>query len=133
MKCPSCVSAELVHDTRDVPYTYKNESTVIPAVTGEFCPACGETVLDATESTRVSGAMLAFNKQVNASIVDPGFITTVRKKLELDQREAAEIFGGGVNAFSRYENGKTKPPLALVKLLKLLDHHPELLNEVRFG
>jgi len=25
--------------------------------------------------------------------------------------------GGGVNAFSRYENGKTKPPLALVKLL----------------
>ena len=133
MKCPSCVSAELVHDTRDVPYTYKNESTVIPAVTGEFCPACGETVLAATESTRVSGAMLAFNKQVNASIVDPGFITTVRKKLDLDQREAAEIFGGGVNAFSRYENGKTKPPLALVKLLKLLDHHPELLNEVRLG
>ena len=133
MKCPSCVSAELVHDTRDVPYTYKNESTVIPSVTGEFCPACGETVLDACESTRVSAAMLAFNKQVNASIVDPGFITTVRKKLDLDQREAAEIFGGGVNAFSRYENGKTKPPLALVKLLKLLDHHPELLNEVRLG
>lgn len=133
MKCPSCVSAELVHDTRDVPYTYKNESTVIPAVTGEFCPACGETVLDTSESTRVSTAMLAFNKQVNASIVDPGFITTVRKKLDLDQREAAEIFGGGVNAFSRYENGKTKPPLALIKLLKLLDHHPELLNEVRLG
>ncbi len=39
--------------------------------------------------------------------------------------------GGGVNAFSRYENGKTKPPLALVKLFKLLDRHPELLNEVR--
>lgn len=95
--------------------------------------ACGETVLDASQSTRVSGAMLAFNKQVNASIVDPGFITTVRKKLDLDQREAAEIFGGGVNAFSRYENGKTKPPLALIKLLRLLDHHPELLNEVRFG
>lgn len=40
-------------------------------------------------------------------------------------------FGSGVNAFSRYENGKTEPPLALVKLLKLLDRHPELLNEVR--
>ena len=46
------------------------------------------------------------------SIVDPEFIVSVRKKLNLDQREAAEIFGGGVNAFSRYENGKTKPPLA---------------------
>jgi HTH-type transcriptional regulator / antitoxin MqsA len=75
--------------------------------------------------------MLEFNKQVNASIVDPNFIISVRKKLLLDQREAAEIFGGCVNAFSRYESGKTKPPLALVKLLKILDRHPDLLNEVR--
>lgn len=131
MKCPSCAAAELVHDTRDMPYIYKGESTIIPAVTGDFCPACGETVLNMTESSRVSAAMLEFNKQVNASIVDPGFIASVRKKLALDQREAAEIFGGGVNAFSRYENGKTKPPLALVQLLRVLDRHPDLLAEVR--
>lgn len=131
MKCPSCAAAELVHDTRDVPYIYKGESTLIADVTGEFCPSCGEMILDATESTRTSRVMLDFNKQVNASIVDPGFIASVRRKLALDQREAAEIFGGGVNAFSRYENGKTKPPLALVKLLRLLDRHPDLLIEVR--
>lgn len=133
MKCPSCASAELVHDTRDIAYTYKGESTILPAVTGDFCPACSEAVLDLAESTRTSRSMLEFNKQVNASIVDPGFIASVRKKLALDQREAAEIFGGGVNAFSRYENGKTKPPLALVKLLKVLDRHPDLLNEVRMA
>lgn len=131
MKCPSCAEAELIHDTRDIRHAYKGEATIISAVTGDFCPACDELVLDAAESARVSAAMLEFNKQVNASIVDPGFIAGVRKKLALDQREAAEIFGGGVNAFSRYENGKTKPPLALVKLLKVLDRHPELLNEVR--
>jgi len=33
--------------------------------------------------------------------------------------------------FSRYENGKTKPPLALVKLVKVLERHPDLLTEVR--
>lgn len=131
MKCPSCATAELVRDTRDMPYTYKGESTILPAVSGDFCPACGEVVLDSAESARTSAAMLAFNKQVNAAIVDPGFIAGVRKKLALDQREAAEIFGGGVNAFSRYENGKTKPPLALVKLLKVLDRHPDLLDEVK--
>lgn len=131
MKCPSCAAAELLRDTRDLPYRYKGESTVIPAVTGDFCPACGEAVFEAAESTRVSGAMLAFNKQVNAATIDPGFITRVRKQLALDQREAAELFGGGVNAFSRYENGKTRPPLALVKLLKVLERHPELLDEVR--
>jgi HTH-type transcriptional regulator/antitoxin MqsA len=131
MNCPSCTEAKLQHDTRDMPYTYKGESTVILAVTGEFCPACGEAVFDVVESRRINLEMLEFNKQVNASIVDPSFITKVRKKLALDQREAAEIFGGGINAFSRYENGKTRPPLALVKLLRVLDRHPDLLAEVR--
>jgi putative zinc finger/helix-turn-helix YgiT family protein len=74
-----------------------------------------------------------FNKQLNTSIVDPAFIARVRKKLALDQRQAAAILGGGTNAFSRYENGKTKPPLALVKLFMVLDRHPNLLNEVRAG
>lgn len=131
MKCPTCAMAEMVRDTRDTSYSYKGEATIIPAVMGDYCPACGEVVLDPDESMRVSALMLEFNKQVNASIVDPGFIASVRKKLALDQREAAEIFGGGVNAFSRYENGKTKPPLALIKLLKVLERHPDLLNEVR--
>ena len=131
MRCPICAKTELVADTRDIPYTYKGESTVIPEVSGDFCPACGEAILNAAESSRSSAMMLEFNKQVNASIVDPEFISSVRKKLALDQREAAEIFGGGVNAFSRYENGKTKPPLALVKLLKVLERHPDLLTEIR--
>ena len=131
MKCPVCGAAELIHDTRDLPYTYKGETTLIAAVTGDFCPSCSEAILDLGESTRTSELMLQFNKQVNAAYVDPGYITSVRKKLALDQREAAEIFGGGINAFSRYENGKTKPPLALVKLLKVLERHPDLLNEVR--
>ncbi|MGA2602307.1 MAG: type II toxin-antitoxin system MqsA family antitoxin [Bryobacteraceae bacterium] len=133
MKCPSCAGAKLVRDTRDIPYTYKGETTTIPAVRGDFCPACGESVLAAAESSRVSAAMLEFNKQVNASIVDPRFIARVRKKLALDQRQAAAIFGGGPNAFSRYESGKTKPPLALVKLFMVLDRHPNLLNEVQAG
>ena len=131
MKCPCCAAAELIHDIRDMPYTYKGDATIIPAVTGDFCPACGEVVLDREHGDRYSELMLQFNKQVNAAYVDPNYILKVRRKLDLDQREAAEIFGGGVNAFSRYENGKTRPPLALVKLLKMLDRHPDLLNEVR--
>ena len=131
MKCPVCGAAELIHDTRDLLYTYKGEASTIPAVTADFCPACDESITDMTETERVMRKMQAFNKQVNGAIVDPGFIVMVRKKLKLGQREAAEIFGGGINAFSRYETGKTKPPLALVKLLKVLERHPDLLNEVR--
>lgn len=131
MKCPCCGGADLIHDTRDIPYTYKGETVSIPAVTGDFCPACGEVVLNQEQGDRFSELVGQFQRQVNASYVDPAYIAEVRKKLKLDQRQAAEIFGGGVNAFSRYEKGKTKPPLALVKLLKVLDRHPDLLPEVK--
>ena len=131
MKCPNCGAAELVPGKRDVPYTYKGVRTTVAAVMGLFCASCGESVTDLAESKRTMALMLAFNKQVNAGKFDPDFIAHVRKKLDLDQREAAAIFGGGVNAFSRYENGKTKPPLALVKLLKVLERHPDLLDEVK--
>ena len=131
MKCPSCGAAQLQRETRDVPYNYKGENTTIPAVTGDFCPACDEVVLNREHGDRYSEMVGLFQRQVNAAFVDPDYIAKVRKKLDLDQRQAAELFGGGVNAFSRYENGKTKPPLALVKLFKLLDRHPDLLIEIK--
>jgi len=38
-------AVELVRDTRNLPYTYKGETTV-PAVTAnDFCPACGQSGL----------------------------------------------------------------------------------------
>jgi HTH-type transcriptional regulator/antitoxin MqsA len=55
----------------------------------------------------------------------------VRKKLNLGQKEAGKLVGGGVNAFSRYETGKTPPPVPLVKLIRILDIHPEMLSIVR--
>ena len=131
MKCPSCGAAELIRDTRDMPYTYKGETTTIALVTGDFCAACDEVILNREHGDRYSELIGLFQRKVNAAYVDPAYIAKVRKKLDLDQRQAAEIFGGGVNAFSRYENGKTKPPLALVKLLKVLERHPDLLDEVR--
>ncbi|MFT3673521.1 type II toxin-antitoxin system MqsA family antitoxin [Aestuariivirga sp.] len=131
MKCPCCGGAELLNDTRDLSYSYKGESTTIPEITGQFCPSCGEVILNREYGDRYSEAVASFQRQINSAYVDPSYIAKVRKKLDLDQRQAAELFGGGVNAFSRYENGKTKPPLSLVKLLKLLERHPDLLNEIK--
>jgi HTH-type transcriptional regulator/antitoxin MqsA len=57
MKCPECGAAELVSDTRDLSYTYQGHTTVIPGVTGDFCPACGECVLDRVNGDRYSAAL----------------------------------------------------------------------------
>jgi HTH-type transcriptional regulator / antitoxin MqsA len=65
MKCPICGKKELRLDTRDMPYTYKGQTTVIKATAGEYCDACDEVIFDMSEANRMSNAMLAFNKEVN--------------------------------------------------------------------
>ena len=79
MKCPVCGAAELVHDTRDLPYIYKGEQASIPAVTGDYCPACGEVVLDREHGDRYSELIGLFQRQVNATYVDPSYIAKVRR------------------------------------------------------
>jgi HTH-type transcriptional regulator / antitoxin MqsA len=71
MKCPSCGAAALMHDTRDLPCTYKGESTTIPAVTGDFCPACGEVFLNREHGDRYSESVRLFQSQVRNEIEMP--------------------------------------------------------------
>ena len=66
MQCPFCGEGSLVHQTKDMPYTYEGKSTVIPNVTGDFCGACGECVFTDKESKRIGDAILAFNREVSA-------------------------------------------------------------------
>ena len=85
MKCPVCGAAELIHDTRDLSYIYKGETSLIPSVTGEFCPACDEVVLNREHGNRYSELVGLFQRQVNSAFVDPDYIAKVRRKLDLDQ------------------------------------------------
>ena len=74
MKCRRCGAAKLIHDTRDMPYIYKGETSTIPAVTGDFCPVCGEVVLSREHGDRYSELIAVFQRQVNAAYIDPAFI-----------------------------------------------------------
>ncbi|MBF2717400.1 type II TA system antitoxin MqsA family protein [Agrobacterium vitis] len=132
MKCPVCGGAELTHETREIPYTYKGKTITIKGIEGDFCHACNEVILDRLNGDEYATKIRAFKRQVNEEAgIDPDFIAKVRKKLDLDQKEAGRVFGGGDNAFSRYERGRAKPPVSLVKLLTILDKHPELMAEVK--
>ncbi len=131
MKCPVCGGAELKHETRNLAYEYKGRKTDITGITGDYCDACGEVILDRPDGEHYAKQVAAFVRKINAQEVDPQFIASVRKRLNLDQRQAAEIFGGGANAFSRYETGRVAPPKPLVLLFKALDKHPELFEELK--
>ncbi len=128
-KCPSCGIADMVFESRDIPFDYKGERLVVQNVLGWFCTSCNEAVFNEGEGVRYSAEIDNFAKSVDTRQAED--LGRIRRKLHLSQKEAAKLFGGGVNAFSEYERGVTKPAKSTVLLLKILDNHPDLVDEVR--
>jgi HTH-type transcriptional regulator/antitoxin MqsA len=127
-ECLNCGQKEMVHTVRDVLYTYKGRHTVISKVKGWHCFNCGEVEFEAGEGVRFAEAIKQVAKEIDAR--EASELARIRKKLKLTQQQAAELTGGGQNAFSRYERGKAKPLQSVTNLFKLLDNHPDLLDEI---
>lgn len=127
--CPECGEAMKL-ETRTVRVELEGLAQDVPAVRGWFCDACGEIEFADDAGAQAYAAAMdgLLKKNMKARALE---IKNLRKRIKLTQIEAGKIFGGGVNAFSRYERGQTVPPKATLKLLRLLNRHPELLDEVR--
>lgn len=124
--CPLCGAGMLCDGIKTITQEYKGH--VFTSQThGSFCDHCAEGFVefDAAEES----AWMAFRDRVDA--VEAAELSRIRKKLKLTQMEAAQLAGGGKNAFSRYERGQAKPVAAVVNLFRLLDRHPELLCELK--
>ena len=67
-------------------------------------------------------------KREGRDLPTPKQIAQVRKKLGLSQRRLAVIVGGGVRSIQKYESGYQLPGMAVSNLLKVLAHHPELIE-----
>jgi HTH-type transcriptional regulator/antitoxin MqsA len=126
--CLNCEQADMVHRKKDAVIAYRGHQAAVRALDGWHCPACGEIEFAGKEGERYAQALEKLRVKVDAE--EAAELVRIRKKLGLTQRRAAEIAGGGVNAFSRYENGKAKPVAAVVNLFRLLDKHPELMDEI---
>lgn len=127
--CPSCGYKEMKHETnRSEVVTVAGRTEVVTGLSGWFCPKCGDGWLDDESSCRYGLAGDELIRQHREQISND--VRRIRRKLRLTQKQAADLFGGGVNAFSRYERGEVEPGLSTMNLLRLLDRHPNLLEEL---
>jgi|TARA_A100001518_G_C1225386_1_gene73277 HTH-type transcriptional regulator/antitoxin MqsA len=55
-----------MQEKRDMPFTYRDQTTVITEVEAEWCDACGEALIDPEQSQRVMASMKRFRQQVDA-------------------------------------------------------------------
>lgn len=124
--CPICGQGTLHDQSRKQQLDYRGR-TYESTVHGAFCDHCADGFPE--HDPVEEAAWHAFRDQVDLD--EAAALAHIRKKLKLTQQEAAILTGGGKNAFSRYERGEARPMAAVVNLFKLLDKHPELLNEIR--
>jgi len=127
-RCVVCGKGTVKRGTRKTPYTYKGV-TVEVMQPGEWCNACGEGFLSPQD-------MAATRRKLHDAVaaakgfLSSGEVRRIRRKLGMTQKQAGLEFGGGANAFSRYERGEALQPKALDRLLRILDVHPRHLDDL---
>ena len=126
--CLNCEKGDMVRSKKDSLIEYRGHRATVHALDGWHCPECGEVEFVGNEGVRYAEALEKLRMKIDAE--ESAELARIRKKLKLSQRRAAAIAGGGINAFSRYENGKARPVAAVVNLFRLLDKHPELIDEI---
>lgn len=129
LNCPLCGVKSYSHKTKKVQLTYKR-NTLSYKQPGYWCDACGEGVIEPRDRKATQKKLTAFRASVDG-LLTPDEIKRIRLKLKLTQRKASQLFGGGVNAFSRYEKGEILIYRATSQLLRLLDKHPVQLKELK--
>lgn len=127
-QCPLCGEYAQEYLIKPMTYLYKNTEFTIqqPAL---WCNACGEGIIRANDNNAVIQDIQAQKARIDG-LLTPEQVKQVRKKLKLTQKQAAHLFGGGVNAFNRYEHGKLPIPRALSQLLTILRNHPNQMVEI---
>lgn len=130
-QCNACSShnVSLHNEQEQVRYRNGHVSVSLAFCT---CDECGREFIPPAVIKRNDAAIRAAKRSYDGLLAPEG-IHRVRRLLGLTQEAASEVFGGGANAFSKYERGEITQSVAMDRLIRLCGNHPELLDEIRSG
>jgi HTH-type transcriptional regulator/antitoxin MqsA len=126
-QCPVCMEGHLERKKKQIKLEYLGYSCLVGS-TALWCDTCDEGIYEGVDAVKADEQLAEFYEQIKTEIASD--IKRIRLRLGLKQGEAGKIFGGGKNAFSRYETMQVEPPRSTVLLLGLLDKNPELLKQL---
>ncbi len=119
----------LTRGVRPFVVAYKGETITID-LPGYYPAGEGDGVHVGKDMSVVDDALRSLKEQVEG-VPSPATIRRVRTKLKLSQREAGALLKVGENAFDKYERGLVEPSGPTSQLIKILDRHPEIADELR--
>lgn len=127
--CPACERGTLSARRGDDVFTFDGEQLVARNNEFSLCDFCEEEIVT-EEQGRRNECRFADVKRAHMGLLSSSEIMRIREELGITQREASEVFGGGANAFSKYERGEVLQSRAMDLLLRLARDCPEARREL---
>jgi HTH-type transcriptional regulator/antitoxin MqsA len=128
--CPVCGEAALKPAIFSDTFKYNERDLVVGGLEGYECAKCkSEPIFPA--QIRRNHLRIMDAKRTADGLLSGNQIRKARELLGLSQQEAATIFGGGTNGFSKYERGETAQSVAMDRLLRLVIADPSKLDQLR--
>ena len=120
--CVVCKSKDIKTLTAVETVLYKGKDLRIP-LEYSVCSDCGREFVPKPQILRGEIAFRNAKKKYDG-LLSSEEICKARTKLSISQEQASKVFGGGKNAFSKYERGEVSQSVAMDKLIRVcLKHH----------
>ncbi|WBE25056.1 type II toxin-antitoxin system MqsA family antitoxin [Denitrificimonas caeni] len=120
--CPLCEQGVLTEQETSELTVYKGVERMLP-LHFACCSECGTEQAEAKHIRANKRAMQAFKKEVDGLLTGVQ-MRELRESLGLTQGQAAEVFGGGPVAFSKYESDDVAQSEGMDKLLRVAQAVP---------
>ena len=127
--CPVCESGSLVEKVASEKFTYKEVDFEISEFKYSACTECGAEIVT-PQQRRINDQKVRDNQRIIDGFLSGSEIRKIRKKFGLTQADAALIFGGGANAFSKYEKGEVVQSTAMDRLIRVTDMIPGVFESL---
>lgn len=128
--CPICSQGVLEAQQEQNAVTYKGVTKCLP-MRFSVCSCCGSETASSTdlrENKRVSNC---FKKQVDGFLTGAEVREIRTECWGISQATAANIFGGGPKAFSKYESDDVIQSEAMDKLMRVAHAIPEAFSKLK--
>jgi HTH-type transcriptional regulator/antitoxin MqsA len=127
--CSECGSSDFeVHIEPDE--FQRNGQSFIADMEYSVCRQCGDEVIFSEQIKRNDCLVRDAWRKIDG-LLTAQEIVALRDKLGLTQQEAAKVFGGGINAFSKYERSEVIQSVAMDKLMRLALEMPDVFSQLK--
>lgn len=129
--CPICGDEKLHETRRNVLREFEGFKKEVAFHTSA-CESCGSETLTEKQATFNKRQMTDFYREADG-LLTGNQIKAFRENMHLTQAQAAKVFGGGKNAFTKYENGDVTQSVAMDKLIRTAASVPQALEFLHHG